>query len=107
MAEIISFEPDSDNADAGNSIHIFIYSTSISFSFNNYQLIINMEIIVNGIPKEILENTILKELVDSILNDTKGVAIAINDAVIPKAQWSDLKLNQNDKVLFIKATQGG
>lgn len=66
-----------------------------------------MEIKVNGIPKEILENTILKELVDSMLNDTKGMAIAINDAVIPKAQWSDLKLNQNDKVLFIKATQGG
>lgn len=66
-----------------------------------------MEIIVNGIPKEILENTILKELVDNMLNDTKGVAIAINDAVIPKAQWSDLKLTQNDKVLFIEATQGG
>ncbi|MCP4550491.1 MAG: sulfur carrier protein ThiS [Bacteroidetes bacterium] len=66
-----------------------------------------MEIEVNGSPKEILEKTNLKELVDSMLNATKGVAIAINDVVIPKVQWPETKLSQNDKVLFIKATQGG
>ncbi len=66
-----------------------------------------MEIKVNGSPKEILEKTNLKELVDSMLNATKGVAIAINDVVIPKVQWYETKLSQDDKVLFIKATQGG
>lgn len=66
-----------------------------------------MKIEVNGMPQEITENTNLKELVDSILNDTKGVAIAINDNVISKSQWFDTKFNENDKVLVIKATQGG
>ncbi len=66
-----------------------------------------MEIVVNGIPKEILEQSNLKTLVDSTLNDTKGVAIAINNVVIPKSKWLETKLNPNDKVLFIKATQGG
>jgi sulfur carrier protein len=66
-----------------------------------------MEIEVNDSPKEILEKTNLKELIDSMLNDTKGAAIAINDVVIPKVQWSETKLSQDDKVLFIKATQGG
>ncbi len=66
-----------------------------------------MKIEVNGSPKEILEQTSLKELVDSMLNETKGVAVAINDVVIPKSQWTEMNINQGDKVLFIKATQGG
>ncbi|WP_372776692.1 sulfur carrier protein ThiS [Mangrovibacterium sp.] len=66
-----------------------------------------MKIEVNDSPTEIAEKTNLKELVDSMLADTKGVAIALNELVIPKAQWAEVKLNQHDKVLFIKATQGG
>ncbi len=66
-----------------------------------------MKIEVNGNPQEIVEGTNLKVLVDSMLNDTKGIAIAINDNVIPKSQWLDTLLCVNDKVLVIKATQGG
>ncbi len=66
-----------------------------------------MKIEINGKSEEIHEKTNLKELVDSMLNDSKGVAIAINDVVIPKAEWTEKNLNANDKVLFIKATQGG
>jgi sulfur carrier protein len=66
-----------------------------------------MKIEINGKPEEILEKTNLKKLIDSKLKDTKGVAIAINDVVIPKVQWPEKHLESNDKVLFIKATQGG
>ncbi|MBU0487949.1 MAG: sulfur carrier protein ThiS [Bacteroidetes bacterium] len=36
-----------------------------------------------------------------------GIAVAVNDNVIPKSQWATIRLNENDKVLIIRATQGG
>lgn len=37
----------------------------------------------------------------------KGIAVALNNAVVPRAEWSSRTLNQNDKITVIKATQGG
>ena len=37
----------------------------------------------------------------------KGIAIAINQQVISKDRWSSYIINENDKVMIIKATQGG
>ena len=37
----------------------------------------------------------------------KGVAIAVNNSVVPKSQWVDFNINKNDKIILIKATQGG
>lgn len=36
-----------------------------------------------------------------------GIAIAVNNNVIPKNNWSDLMLKNQDKVTIITATQGG
>lgn len=36
-----------------------------------------------------------------------GIAIAVNDNVIPKGEWQQYKLQANDKVFVIRATQGG
>ena len=38
---------------------------------------------------------------------SKGIAIAVNQEIIPRDKWGETKLNKNDKVLVIKATQGG
>lgn len=37
----------------------------------------------------------------------RGIAVALNNAVVPRAEWSARTLNQNDKITVIKATQGG
>ena len=37
----------------------------------------------------------------------KGIAIAVNEVVIPKSQWDTFVLKEKDKVLIIKASQGG
>ena len=37
----------------------------------------------------------------------KGVAVALNQRVIPKSQWSETKLNNQDNILLLTATQGG
>jgi sulfur carrier protein len=37
----------------------------------------------------------------------KGVAAAVNGEVVPRASWESRPLAQGDRVLVIRATQGG
>ena len=37
----------------------------------------------------------------------KGVAIAINNEVIPKSKWANQQLKENDNLTIITATAGG
>jgi sulfur carrier protein len=39
--------------------------------------------------------------------DQKGIAVAVNNSVIPKATWANKILQENDKITIIRATQGG
>tara|TARA_B100000683_G_scaffold80255_1_gene79181 strand:+ start:252 stop:455 length:204 start_codon:yes stop_codon:yes gene_type:complete len=45
------------------------------------------------------------EQVDSI--PKSGIAVAINQEVIPQSLWGSKVINTNDNVLIIQATQGG
>lgn len=37
----------------------------------------------------------------------RGIAVALNNEVIPRAYWSQTVLNPSDSILIITATQGG
>jgi sulfur carrier protein len=41
------------------------------------------------------------------ISSQKGIAIAINNNVVPKTEWETYVLQAEDKVTIIKATQGG
>ena len=41
------------------------------------------------------------------LNDAERVAVAVNDTVIRRSDWSTHQLNDNDRVLMIAPIQGG
>ena len=41
------------------------------------------------------------------IDPDKGIAVAVNEVVIPKSNWTSFTLKENDKVLLIRATQGG
>lgn len=51
----------------------------------------------------------ISEIIAQELNliNPKGVAIAVNQEVIPRAVWDQYLVKENDKVTIIKATQGG
>ena len=67
-----------------------------------------MEISINQQRTEIPERSSIEELLSSLFADSsKGIAIAINQAIIPKKEWPLHILNPNDKITLIKATQGG
>lgn len=39
--------------------------------------------------------------------NTLGLAVAVNQKVVPKSQWANFKLSDKDQILLITATQGG
>jgi sulfur carrier protein len=39
--------------------------------------------------------------------DARGVAVALNGAVVPRAAWRDTRLSSGDAVEIVRARQGG
>ena len=67
-----------------------------------------MEITLNNLAQQVPEKTSVQSVLNGLIGDKqKGIAVAVNQAVVPKAQWDSYVLQDNDKVLVIKATQGG
>ncbi|CAN5175066.1 sulfur carrier protein ThiS [soil metagenome] len=67
-----------------------------------------MEIKINNDQIQVAEGSSVAHLVNFTFGEKqKGIAVAVNDAVIPKNNWNEYLLKDNDKVLIIKATQGG
>jgi len=66
-----------------------------------------MNLTINSEPKQFSGKNI-SELMRSLnIISTNGIAFAVNEKVVPKTEWNNFQLNDNDKILIIKATQGG
>lgn len=67
-----------------------------------------MEITINQQSYQLEQNCSVQELLTSVHPiDTKGIAVAVNQAIISKSQWDAYHLKPGDEVMLIKATQGG
>jgi sulfur carrier protein len=67
-----------------------------------------MEVTVNRQNHIVPENCSVQALIANILQQPgRGLAIAINESIVPKTQWETRKLNSGDNIIIIKATQGG
>ncbi|OSY86848.1 hypothetical protein WH52_14300 [Tenacibaculum holothuriorum] len=49
----------------------------------------------------------VQDFINHIQVSSNGIAIAINQQIISKANWNKQKLQNGDSILIIKATQGG
>lgn len=67
----------------------------------------HVNILVNGRPREIVPGTALGLLVRSLTAAPSGVAAALNETVVPRAQWSSTRLSEGDRVEVLTAVQGG
>ena len=66
-----------------------------------------MKLLINSEQKDFSGKNI-SELVQSLqMLSTNGIALAVNEKVVPRMEWEEFQLNNNDKILIIKATQGG
>jgi sulfur carrier protein len=67
-----------------------------------------LSIHVNDEPRTLGASATLGVLVAELgLGGRKGVALAVNGSVVPRAAWPDHALAHGDRVLVIRATQGG
>ena len=67
-----------------------------------------MRIHLNDTSRELPSEATLADLARELgLAARRGVAVAINDAVIPRTAWPSQPLADGDRVLVIQATQGG
>ncbi len=46
-------------------------------------------------------------LCDVLSQSTHGLAVAVNQTIVPKTQWETHLLLPGDEIIIIKATQGG
>ncbi len=67
-----------------------------------------MEVTVNQQNYSVSEDCSVEQLLSFVLNKpTTGMAVAVNQTIVPKADWKTYLLRPSDQVVLIKATQGG
>ena len=67
----------------------------------------DLKVVVNNKEVEISDQATINALISEMNMPDKGIAIAINNEVIPKGNWSEFKLEKEMRITLIKATQGG
>jgi sulfur carrier protein len=68
-----------------------------------------VELKVNGEAKTFEEGATLADLMDRLgfERDVRGVAVAVNDSVVPQPGWDKKALSDGDSIEIIHAVQGG
>ncbi|RYE11569.1 MAG: sulfur carrier protein ThiS [Sphingobacteriaceae bacterium] len=67
-----------------------------------------MEVTVNQQNLTVSEICSVAQLLATALNKPAlGIAVAVNQTIVPKANWQTHLLQPQDQIILIKATQGG
>ncbi|MFN8282210.1 MAG: sulfur carrier protein ThiS [Chitinophagales bacterium] len=67
-----------------------------------------MQITINNHAYTFDEDTTLENAIDSLqLEETKGIALALNEEIIPRNKWNETILFDEDKIIIIGAVAGG
>lgn len=66
-----------------------------------------MEVIINQQTFSLKSNALTEALKSYGLTQTKGIAVAVNDTVIPKTAWEAFQVKAQDQITIITAAQGG
>ncbi|GAA1993447.1 sulfur carrier protein ThiS [Catenulispora subtropica] len=71
-----------------------------------------MHLYVNGESSQAEEGSTVADLVASRIEAARegrsgGIAVAVNEAVVPRASWDATKLAPGDRVEILTAVQGG
>ncbi|MFK4068000.1 sulfur carrier protein ThiS [Streptomyces sp. NPDC029674] len=62
---------------------------------------------VNGEARDVASGTTLEAVVATLSSAHSGVAAAVNETVVPRAQWPTTTLAEGDRVEILTAVQGG
>jgi len=66
-----------------------------------------VNVVVNGETQELSVGTTVATLIDALGRSPKGMAVAINEEVVPRSTWREVELQAGDRVEVLTAAQGG
>jgi sulfur carrier protein len=66
-----------------------------------------MKITVNGAEREAEEGASVAGVVAAVTERPVGVAVALNDQVVPRGDWTTTIVREADRVEVLTAVQGG
>jgi sulfur carrier protein len=66
-----------------------------------------MNIVLNGERRELDQGARVRDAVDATGAPQRGVAVAIDGEVVPRACWEDVELREGQRVEVVQAVQGG
>ena len=69
-----------------------------------------IDIVVNGDESRIENGSTLADLLESVninIENSRGIAVAVNDELIRRTDWYKRELNAGDSVELVTARQGG
>ncbi len=96
------FEPASIRVRAGYGIALPGYSGPSSIKQ------VMVEVFINQENFQLNESVTLADVLTLLqIHRHDGIAIAVNEDVIPRSEWERYKPKDRDKIFLIRATQGG
>ncbi|MFG3408815.1 sulfur carrier protein ThiS [Streptomyces sp. NPDC048142] len=67
----------------------------------------SVSVSVNGEARAVPAGTALDALVATLTPARSGVAVAVNESVVPRGRWAATPLGEGDRVEVLTAVQGG
>jgi sulfur carrier protein len=66
-----------------------------------------MRLTINGTARDVAGEPDVATLVTQLTGERRGVAVAVNGAVVPRSTWASVRLRDGDRVEVLSAAQGG
>jgi sulfur carrier protein len=86
----------------------FFHFSFVACSFPEVIKNVGMNILINQQSRDIPDQCSLQQLLTQVLGiPVAGLAVAVHETVIPSTDWPAYILQPSDKVMLIRATQGG
>ncbi len=65
-----------------------------------------MRVLLNGDARELPERATVADAVEALVDDPRGVAVAVDAEVVPRREWQR-ELHEDARVEVLHAIQGG
>ncbi|GGJ98965.1 hypothetical protein GCM10010123_31120 [Pilimelia anulata] len=66
-----------------------------------------MRLSINGVGRDLAADATVADAVAAVAAPARGVAVAVNGAVVPRGTWARRPLAAGDRVEVLTAAQGG
>lgn len=62
---------------------------------------------INGEACQLTDDATVDALVEERAPSRRGVAVAVNETVVPRSTWAATRVREGDRIELLRASQGG